>query len=78
MIKTHVTWLIVDNTLRLIETGAKVTEMTAQEKTDGNWTKINETSDRYTIERSWIDINAASEWITFITTYNPVSAVVVE
>lgn len=77
MIKTHVTWL-ADAARPTAELATKIEEMTAQEKTIGDWTQINEADDRATVERSWVDINAATEWINFVTTFNPVSAVVVE
>lgn len=77
MIKTHVTWL-ADAARPTVELATKIKEMTAQEKTDGSWTQINEADDQNTVERSWVDINAATEWINFVTTFNPVSAVVVE
>jgi hypothetical protein len=77
MIKTHVTWLDGE-TLPSAEITAKVNEMTAQGKTDGSWTKISEADGQYTIERTWTDVDAANEWINFITTFNPVLAVIVE
>lgn len=77
MIKTHVTW-VADAARPTAELATKVDEMTAQGKTDGSCTQINEADDRVTVERSWVDINAAAEWINFVTTYNPVLAVIVE
>jgi hypothetical protein len=78
MIKTHITWLI-DQVPATTELTAKLVEMETQEKTDGIRTIISQGDGQITIERTWIDVDAANEWINFITsTFTPVSAVIVE
>jgi hypothetical protein len=75
MIKTQITWL-TGQAVR--EVSSKLNEMKAQGKTDGTRTFINETDTQSTWERTWIDADAANEWIDFIKTLDPVSAVIVE
>ena len=77
MIKTHVTW-VKGQTPPAQDIIDKITEMETQGKTDGTRVRINETVTQFTAERTWTDVNAANEWINWVTTYNPVSAVIVE
>ncbi len=43
-------------------------------KTDGNKLTIDESPSTYSIERTWTDSSAATDWLSFVSTYSPVSA----
>lgn len=79
MINTLVTWqelLVGDNKT---EVTAKLAELKTAGKFVENTRIAVENSDGTTsIKRSWVDLAAAQEWIDYITTYNPISAVIVD
>lgn len=80
MITTNVVWLNQTPTSADKQTiSDQAALMQSEGKTDNVSTYMPETpvSTQYTIVRTWVDNTAAEEWITFILTYNPVSAQIV-
>jgi hypothetical protein len=78
MITTHVTWNknVTEEERAAID--KRLEQMILENKTDGigSWTSDSEYG--RTLERNWSTVEAAEEWIAFITTYSPVSAQIID
>jgi hypothetical protein len=77
MIKTHVTWNKISTAEEQSLIDERVTQMVQEEKTNGNMSLISESEDGKTFERTWNTIEAAEEWLSFIQTFNPTSAILI-
>lgn len=81
MIKTHVTWQLQTPTeQQLVEIREKAVIMIAEGKTDSTAISIDDPNHPFLriIEKHWVNVDAANEWIAFVQQFNPVSAVIVE
>ena len=80
MVTTQVSWSNKDILSNEAESQLmdKLDKMQAQGKTN-NQRKVEVDSNGFrVVKRSWIDQSAAQEWIDFIKTFNPSSAVIVD
>lgn len=60
------------------EIAGYVSTLVANGDTDGVSTNApGVVADTYSVQRTWIDTNAADAWVTYITAFNPVSAEVI-
>jgi hypothetical protein len=76
MIKTQVTWdlPLADADIALVkEHGQKMKD---QEKTDGTEVIVREI-DKVIVERPWYTVEYAEEWLSFIQTFNPANAIII-
>ena len=81
MIKTHVTFAAgVPTEEQQTEAKNKAAEMATEGKTDDVYIVIKnpEIPNQYTVERTWTDTAAANEWISYIQTFGPISAEIVD
>ena len=78
MIETLVTWNDGTPTESVIDTcHEKINVMVSQGKTDGLH-QTNSLETTYVVTRVWNTLADAQEWINFVNSYSPVSAVVQE
>jgi hypothetical protein len=76
MIKTQVTWNppLTNADIELVREHAQ--KMANQEKTDGTEVIVQEI-DKIIVERPWYTVEYAEEWLSFVQTFNPKSAIII-
>lgn len=74
--ETQVTWSKPTDPATMSAVQTKAQEMITAGKEVGN-VVINDGDTQVVVNRFWVDEPTANEWITFVTGYNPVSAVIV-
>jgi len=78
MIKTHVIWnqdgLTASEEAQIVE---QAEIMHQQQKTDNQIILLVDTGKEKIVERQWNSIEYAEEWISFVLTFNPKSAVII-
>jgi hypothetical protein len=77
MIKTHVTWTKLLSENELTQIYAHVELMVSQGKTNGEQEWVKNEPEEKIVERYWTTVEDANEWLSFIETYGPASAVIV-
>jgi hypothetical protein len=78
MIKTQVTWNRPLPNAEKDLAEAKLQTMLQQEKTDGVEIVIDDTPGGRIVERHWYTKEYADEWLSFIRTLDPATAIIVD
>lgn len=75
-IETQVVWNKPTDQYAMLYVQQKAQELIAEGKEVGNVVLIDGDT-QLTVNRFWIDTATAEEWISFVTNYNPASAVII-